>query len=427
MKEYLIKKLNTLNKLFYARIYLNSLRLKHYILYHLSFPEKKYDFVIIDDAVPKYLAGFRDYEFVGFLKNYKNMVLYSIIGSRISKKKQYDYFHIKTYKEYQSNRREFEEEYGIPASRLRPFFTWTKVNAKLAYVVFMSNAIFLVDYLEERNIKFVLELYPGGGFSILKEGVMYENLKRVLGSPCLEKVIATQPITYSFLLENNLCDKSKVTYIHGGYLSKEFMDLPPKTLKYPEDKPTVDICFAAAKYMPGGQNKGYDIFMDMAHLLLKKASNFQFHIVGGFDETDIPPDPALKDHFHFYGHLKTKEFTPFYKDKDIFICPVRPFLLGKGIFDGFPTGTACEAGLHGLCLLMSDPLGQNEVFSGKGDSFFLENDPVLFADKVMELVSNPDLLYQTGYNGTISLQKKYQHKYQFDSRFEIINHALSKL
>ncbi len=428
MINYIKNKIDTLRKLFYFRIYLNLLKLKSKLLYNLIPETKKYDFVIIDDAVPKYLSGFRDYEFSGFLREYNNIALFSIIASKVSKLRQYSYYHIKTVKEWKQNKADFVKEYGVNPDTIKPFHPWTKVNAKLAYCVFMTNGVYLIDYFEKRNLKFILELYPGGGFSIQTDGFMYENLKRVIGSPMLEKVIVTQPISRDFLMQQNICDKSKIVYIHGGFVSADFMKLPSKTIQYPRDKNTIDICWAGAKYMPRGVNKGYDIFIDMAHYLLDTAPeyNFHFHIVGGFDEFEIPIDPKHRPRFTYYGFLKNREFTDFYKDKDIFICPLRPNLLGKGIFDGFPTGVSGEAGMHGVCLLLTDPLNQNEVFTDGYDTFFLDNDPIQYANKVLELAKDPEQIYIVGDRSRISMQKKYVHKTQFDQRFALINEFLEK-
>lgn len=428
MVDYISNKIETIRKLFYFRVYLNILRLKATILYYITPETKKYDVVIIDDSVPKYHSGFRDYEFSGFLREYKNIALFSIIGSKVSMLRQYAYYHIQTTKAWKKSKAEFVKENKINPDSIRPFHSWTKVNAKLAYCVFMTNGVYLIDYLEKRKLKFILELYPGGGFSILTEGFMYDNLKKVIGSPYLEKVIVNQAVSREFLLEQNLCDKSKIVYIHGGFVSADFMDLPSKTVHYPRDKKTIDVCWAGAKYMPKGVNKGYDIFIDMAHFLLDTAPeyNFHFHVVGGFDEFEIPIDPKHRPKFTYYGFLKNKEFTEFYKDKDIFICPLRPNLLGKGVFDGFPTGVSGEAGLHGICLLLSDPLNQNEVFKDGYDSFFLENDPIQYANKVLELAKDPEQIYIVGDRSRITMQKKYDHKNQFDQRFALVNEFLEK-
>ena len=210
-------------------------------------------------------------------------------------------------------------------------------------------------------------------------------------------------------------------------LSEDFLNVPAKEIKYKVNKETIDVCFAAAKYMPQGLDKGYDIFIDMAHLLLKQSKIFQFHIVGGFNEEDVPIDPALRDHFHFYGFLKGLEFTDFYKDKDIFISPSRANTLAKGAFDGFPTAACAEAGLHGLCLLLSDPLGLNRVFSNEVDTFIPANNPNQFAEIIINLSANPADIYAIGERGKKTIQTNFGYEAQLVSRLSVIEQSLQKL
>lgn len=420
------KKLETLRKLFYYRVYLKMHQLRDALLLKYTPPTKQYDLVIIDDAVPKTLSGFRDYEFAFFMSQLSNMALFSIIGSKVDKRKKYEYHQIKTIEQYESSKEQFIEKYKVRPEQMQPFMSWTKIKARLAYVVFMTNAVYLIDYLEEHNIKFILELYPGGGFSVLKEGPTWEALKRVLGSHCLEYVITTQVNSREFVLENKLCATEKVTFTYGAILSPEFMDLPPKQLKYGTNKNTIDICFAAAKYMPKGLDKGYDIFIDMAHLLLASSSVYQFHIIGGFDDQDMPINPAYRSHFHFHGYLGTADFLTFYKDKDIFLAPNRAYTLGKGAFDGFPTATAAEAGLHGLCVLITDPLNLNVCLDTTKDAIFLPPDPALYAENIINLTANPNRIYEIGENGKKALQIGFSYEGQLNDRLSLINKSLNR-
>jgi len=423
---YFAKKISTLRKLFYYRVIINGERLKARLLKKISRPAGSYDLVMIDDVVPKGLSGFRNYEFVFLLNTIKNSAVYSIMGNNLSPKKALQYFPIKKEDEYNASRDRFCRDYGIDRSKLHPFFPWTNIKAKLAYVVFLTNADYLIDYLEAHSIKFILELYPGGGLTVLTEGPTFNNLKRVLNSPCLETVIATQINTYNFLLEHKVCDKDKVVFIYGGILAPEFMAIPPKEVRYPLHKDTIDICFGAAKYMPQGQDKGYDVFIEMAHLLLARSDKFRFHIIGDFNEHDIPLAPQYRQYFTYHGFLKNENTIPFYKDKDIFVSPNRAFVLGNGAFDGFPTGTAAEAGLQGLCVLLTDPLKLNIFFDEGRDAIFLQPDANQFADFIIHLSADPAEIYNIGERGKLALQKAFDYKAQLDMRLALINKSLHK-
>lgn len=401
--------------------------MQHRLRYLLLPGTKQYDLVIIDDYIPNAVAGFRGSEFSYLMKEIPNSALFSIIGSKIDGRKDYQYFNIKSNEQFNKSKEAFTKVFDVKDEQVNPFHGWTKINSKLIYIVFLTNAYYLIDYLEKRGIKFILELYPGGNFCTVTEGPAYEQLKRVLGSPMLEKVIVTQKNSLQFVLDNNLCAREKVTFIYGVILSEDFLDLPPKQIMYPLQKNTVDICFTAAKYMPRGLDKGYDIFIDMAHLLLATGSHYHFHIVGGFNEADVPINSKYRDNFHFYGFLKGKEFTEFYKDKDIFVSPSRANTLAKGAFDGFPTAACAEAGLHGLCLILSDPLALNMVFSHDKDTIIPQNNPVQIAEIIINLAANPEEIYSIGEKGKRTIQAGFGHEAQMVSRLSAITQSLQKM
>ena len=77
-----------------------------------------------------------------------------------------------------------------------------------------------LDELEERAIPFVLELYPGGGFARFNPEVDHK-LRLVLSSPCLRKVITTQPATTRYLLEKNFCSPDQIQEIFGVVTPEE--------------------------------------------------------------------------------------------------------------------------------------------------------------------------------------------------------------
>ena len=401
--SYIAERMGTIYRLMYRYIYLNILKLGNSIM-HVFAPRHTCSVAIIDDLSPHPTGAFRSSEFSWLMQRIPGAYLFNTLATKVSKRKQYRYFTTFSVAEFNKNKSLFSKEFNIEGRRIQPFFPWTKIDTKLAYIAFLHNAYYMIDYLEENNIKFILELYPGGGFTVLTEGPGYEMLKRVLSSPCLVTVFVTMKLSNRFLREQKLCDESKITYFYGGILSPKLFGLPAKTIKYPYNKNTIDICFVASKYTPQGLDKGYDIFIDMAHMLLAQKDIFRFHVVGGFVAEDIPIDPAYKHCFSFYGYLDSSVFAEFYKDKDIFVSPTRPFMIAKGAFDGFPTGTCAEAGLNGLCMMLSDPLDMNEGFVNYEDIVILENDPKQFADAILKLSDTPDEIYRIGNNSKIGIE-----------------------
>lgn len=422
---YLGKKLHTVYKLMYRYVYLEYLKVLAIVRKKLEKPFHC-DVAIIDDFIPNPMGGFRSSEFEYLLRNIPGAYIFTIIGSKISKKKQFQYFNTKSVRQFNDNKAQFCKEYELSPERIKPFHSWTKVKPKLAYTVFLDNAYYLIDYFEEYNIPFVLELYPGGGFGIATEGRNYEQLKRVLSSPCLRKVFVTQKIAYRFIKEQKLCTNDKIGFHYGGILSPVLFGRPKKEVRYPGDKSVIDICFVAAKYMPRGLDKGYDIFIDMAHLAFQQNTDFRFHVVGGFDENDIPIEPELRKHFKFYGYLKGSDFAGFYGKMDIIISPTRPFVRQQGEFDGYPTTTCAEAGLNGVCIVLSDPLNMNVGLVNGESVIIVNNDPIEFADKIIELSRNPEEIYRIGTNGQIAFNADPPEN-QLKYRLKLISKCLERL
>ncbi len=427
MLSYVKKKLDTLRMLFYYRVIVGGIKIARRIRKAVSQPYASYDLVIIDDSVPKSAAGFRNYEFAFLLKNIKNSALYGIINYKHGLYPK-EFYTMKRIEDFDEGKERYCRVDGIEPNRVHPFFLpWTNVRAKLAYIVFLNTAAYLIDYLEEHKIKFILELYPGGGLTVQEHGPSFEKLKRVLGSPSLHTVLATQINTYNFILEHDICPKEKVVFKYGGILAEEFMNIAPKQVKYGVNKDTIDICFGASKYMPRGLDKGYDVVIAMAHLLLEQSDKFRFHIFGNFNEHDIEIDSRFRKYFSFDGYIKKEDTIAYYTDKDIVVSPNRAYVLDKGAFDGFPTGTTAEAGLQGLCMLLTDPLKLNCYMEEGKDAIFLQPDAQQFADFIIHLAANPDELYDIGERGKRALQKGLNYYDQLDMRLALTKKSLEEI
>jgi glycosyltransferase involved in cell wall biosynthesis len=374
---------------------------------------------IIDDYLPNILSAYRAFEFSFFLKDVENSVLFSIIENK-KIMKFVPYYSITELSQFEKYKSEFINVFDINQNSVRPFFPWTKIKCNLVYIVFLNNAFRYLDYFEKQDINFVLELYPGGGFVLNDEGPGWEKLVRVVKSPRCRNVITTQKPTKKFLLEKNICEEEKISFIYGGVLPDSFENVPSKTKKFGINKNTIDICFTASKYVVAGLDKGYDLFIAMAQILLEDSDVFQFYIVGGFDQFDVPINPQFASHFHFSKFLKTEEFVTFYEDKDIFVAPCRPNILEKGAFDGFPTGTCVDAGRNELCLILSDPLDSNIIFENGVDVLLVNNDAAEIAAEIKKLAQTPEKIYELGSNGRKAL-KKIDIREQLNFRLSLIN------
>ncbi|MEP7092893.1 MAG: glycosyltransferase, partial [Flavobacterium sp.] len=216
----------------------------------------------------------------------------------------------------------------------------------------MSNIYRNLVWLEKYKIPFVFTLYPGGGFQV-EDLISDQILQKVLASPQFRKVIVTQLYTKEYLIKNNFCEANKIEYVFGCVVPQLSLNANLSFKKKYPDKETFDIVFCAAKYMSKGLDKGYDVFIALAHSLIKKYDFVRFHVVGGFDKEEI--DVTLLDgKITFYGYQKFDDLNTIYQQMDVIVSPNKPFLYGKGAFDGFPLGTVIEAVLNNVVAIVTD-------------------------------------------------------------------------
>ena len=375
----------------------------------------KYDLLIYDNIFPHPLSGFRYEEFKELLKEFKNS---KIIAEPLS------------YPVVRSN----VKMHKVHMQEIQIFFPFLKgkisnhiienINSRLFYCVFLNNIHRNLECLEKYNIPFIFTLYPGGGFQV-KDEVSDKQLFRVLKSPQFKKVIVTQLYTKDYLIANNFCEVDKIEYIFGGVVPQVSLNTDLKGRKNYPDKETFDIVFCAAKYMPRGVDKGYDVFIDLAHRLIKEYSFIRFHVIGGFDEEDVNVN-LLGDAITFYGYQKFEDLAAIYKGMDVILSPNKPFFLGKGAFDGFPLGTVVEAVLNGVVALITDKLKQNTVFD-EGDEIIIIKDDVDAIKKIIiDLIEQPSKLKNIAVRGRDKFLKIYSNEYQMSPRIELLRYEIEK-
>jgi Glycosyl transferase family 2 len=371
------------------------------------------DLLIIDDIMPSDFSPFRTIEYAHHLEFFNARLLslegwHTWIGNE-----NFDDLLVKL---------------PIPEqlkSRVGKFRLHAQMPAKLAYVTFIGNAIRLVPYFEARNLPFVLQLYPGGGFAIdHPEGD--ETLRRVLLSPMCRKVIVTQTITERYIIEKIGIDPGKVQSIFGGVFESR---LPLDTYKakryYPADKDTLDLCFVAHKYAGDLVSKGYDRFVAIGLALAARFPHLRMHVVGDY----TPADVSLGDYgdrFTFYGRKHSAFFDTFYPRMDAIVSINTPFVLAPGAFDGFPTGACIEAGLRGVLNCLNDPLALNPCFTHEKDIVLLNFDNERSVDILGALLQEPERLYEIAARGAQKFDDVFDTDRQLWARSRIIAEELAR-
>ena len=377
---------------------------------------KKYDLIIYDDIYPHPISGFRLEEFTVLLEQFKNSKI--II-------KPLAYPHLKT--PIEQHKADIECFTAVKKSllgKIQSIERLTNINTKLFYCVFLFNIYRNLVWLEKYKIPFVFTLYPGGGFQV-GDLISDQKLQKVLASSQFRKVIVTQLYTKEYLIKNNFCEANKIEYIFGCVVPQLSLNENISFGKKYPNKETFDIVFCAAKYMPKGLDKGYDVFVALAHSLIKKYDFVRFHVVGGFDKEEI--DVTLLDGIiTFYGYQKFDDLATIYQKTEVIVSPNKPFVQGKGAFDGFPLGTAIEAVLNSVVAIVTDELNQNTVFENGKEIIITNCDVISIEKEIINLIQNPEKLFDVSQKGRDKFLEIYSNDYQMNPRIKLLTEEIER-
>ncbi len=375
---------------------------------------KAVDLVVFDDVFPHPQSAFRLEEFDAYLTRFKTAVVYSTGVS-------FAFFNDK--RTLPQVIADHDRNSPALAGRTRPFDPALKIKARLAYCDFINNAAGFLDVIEKNHLPFVFTLYPGGGF-YLNDDECDAKMRRVFGSRFFRRVIVTQKITYDYLVEKRLCPADRIDFIYGVVTPDVNLTRAlPSKIAFGKDKKTFDICFTAHKYTPDGRDKGYDIFLDVARRLAALHPEYRFHVVGNYDENDLPIT-GLEGRITFHGGHDPEWFGEFYRDKDmILLCNV-PFVLREGAFDGFPTGCGSDAMLHRVAQLCTDPLGLNSKFADGKELVIVPHDPHTIVGKILYFRDYPEELRAIGEAGYRAALNVYGFDAQVKPRIKILEREI---
>lgn len=368
---------------------------------------KSFDLLIYDTAFPNPVSGFRFAEFNALLQAFKNVKIivnptdYPQINQR-SKIHKADISSLKT-----THYTCYQKTFAGTIQDIK--------NTKLFYCIFLNNMYDSLPYIEHKKINFIFTLYPGGGFDT-KDEMALKKLKAVLSSEYFKGVIVTQQFTQDFIVNKYNCPVDKILHIFGCLVPQNSIN--SARLRRFNNSMTLNVCFCAAKYTEIGADKGYDIFIEVAKILISNSHNIHFNIVGNYDSTVIDIE-GFEKFFTFYGLKKYEELQPIFLEQDIILSPNRPFILNKGSFDGFPLGTVVEAVFNGAVPIVTDQLKQNTVFK-EDEVIIVKPDAKEIVLKIEELISNPKLLNLTSEKAQKRFREIYSNDYQLYKRIDFI-------
>ena len=379
-------------------------KIRNYIRFKLT--SKRINLLIYDDIFPHPISGFRLEEFTVLLKKIKKSKIlvdphsYPVLKSSVEEHK----IHVNS---FLKNNNRLKKSF-INKNELKLH----EIN--LFYCVFLHNIYANIDWLEHNKIPFVFTLYPGGGLELHNYDVDIQ-LKRVLSSSLLKKVIVTQKIVKDYLINNSFCEIEKIELIFGVVVPQNSIFTEFKKDK----KETFDIIFCASKYMPLGLDKGYEDFILIAHKLHSYSSKFKFHVVGGFDENEIDIS-GIKDSIKFYGYQNFENLSQIFKNMDVIISPNKPFLLSKGAFDGFPLATTIEAVFCGVVAIVNDCLNEGNLFNNQIEIIITNGMIDTYVNEIKFLFENPSNLKQISKNGKKKFSKIFNNKSQISPRIKLL-------
>jgi glycosyltransferase involved in cell wall biosynthesis len=244
------------------------------------------------------------------------------------------------------------------------------------------------------------------------------KLQRVCGSPNFRHVIATNHFTEKYLRDKGV-PASKIVFIEGGVVPRAALMEPNNRKHFGIDKDTLDIAFIANRYMPTGEDKGYDLFVAAAEALEQGGLGATYHVIGPWDANVIPLG-RLAERFRFHGFLETGGLRQLCQTIDLIISPNRPNRLAPGAFDGFPTGSCVEAGLQQAAIFCTDAFKLNVSYEDGADIVVIE--PVLsdILRKLMPVLREPAALAQLGKNARTSLVRVFGLERQLTPRLSLL-------
>ena len=370
--------------------------------------------LIFDDAFPHLLSAFRVAEYNEVLRAFPAARVFSTGACFRS---------FKDRRSFAGVRREYEARYPEFRGRVSKFHPLLDFRGRLAYTIFLHNALFFLPVIEKFRLPFVFTLYPGYRLRVPETTA---ELRRVCGAPGFRRVIVTQPVTREYLLEERLCPEERITLVYGGVVPADVLAAASvPRLRLGRDKDTLDICFVGFKYVEGDLFKGYDVFVEAARRIARSFPAARFHVVGTFGPGDAD-STELGDRIRFYGPQPTPFFPEFYARMDLILSPNDLPRCVPGAFNGFPTGCCAEAGLSGVAVFCTDPLGQNVGLKDGEDLVFINRRPEDIAGVVGRFATRYDDLCRLGERGREAFRRMFDLRAQMDPRLKVLARAMEE-
>jgi len=380
--------------------------------------------LLLDNSFPSQGSSFRYGEFSAYLETIPDARIYS---------STYHLSHLAGAEPFMDQVLRYADISGVSLERIQGFHTGRDFTCKLAYCVFLNGASSFFYRPELQAERLAFTLYPGGGLAF-NDLVSDEKLRRLCDDSRLSKIITTQVPTYNYLVERGFCTPDRLLHIFGvivpGGFDRGLTEALAATLRGSDG--CLHICFVAHRYSATGIEKGYDVFVALVRAM-KDRDDIQFHVVGRFDPDTL--DLGRAQNITFHGVLAAPAFPAFYASMDIIVSPnISAARLngGKGSFDGFPTTTCVEAGLHGVAMFPADLEGMNidlegrEIFRSGEEMEIIDRNPERLIELVERYAEDRDGLRRLAMRGREALLREYSYEKQVAPRVALMRAELEE-
>lgn len=377
----------------------------------------QFDLIIFDNFLPSRLSPWRSFEFSEYLEIYKNSKIILSTGN---------YRNYSLGESFTKNKNYLVKEYPNFKIKLRKIFLFENVNTRLFYCLFFNNISANFEFLKRKNIPFMFTLYPGGGFEINNESIN-NRLKEICSAQNFKGIIVNQSFIKKYLIKSNICSEDMILYVPGSPTNLDLVTKEPSSEKFLISQ-ELKIAFVANKYMKGGKDKGFDIFIITALKLLETYPEIEFHIVGDFNPEDLI-ELVLPNHsnFFFHGQLSMVDLNSLLFNTHIVISPNQPFMLKKYSFDGFPLNSCVLGGLNLNALLMTDYFFEAEASKWENEKHFVKIYPKSeeIVRIVIDLYLDREKLYNLALNARDKIIESYSWEKQIKPRIQFIENSIS--
>ncbi|WP_154854746.1 glycosyltransferase family protein [Cyclobacterium xiamenense] len=386
-------------------------KILNYFFYHLL--NKKYDLIIFDNILPLSFSPWRNFEFEWLVKSIDNSkIVCSLTGfKKFSNEATISH-----------SRNELVEGYPSLHKKLHVKRLFNGYNTKLFYCLFYDNLLANLSFLRKSKTPFIFTLYPGGGF-LFNNPIVDKNLHEIFSLSNFKGVIVNQYATRNYIESNFTIKKESIFLIPGvPFNDTVYLD---KVNFLKEFSGKLKILFMAQKNMAGGKDKGFDFFINISKILIRKGYDICFEIIGNFDESDLDSQTD-QSYYFFHGRLNEDQFPAVLNETHMIISPNKPFVLKPGSFDGFPLGTCVIAGYFINGLFLTDFLEESHS-TGWIDGYNfckLDGDLDNSCNKIILYINNREKLKKIALNGREKVKNDYSFRNQITPRIELFKTIL---